>query len=424
MNMLSKEQQAFLDLVTKSFAVSDDVLNTLVTRVHAELFRGLASNTSRTSELLMKPSFIRPPLARPSSVSLGMSISGSRIRITSICVDAKSTPTRSHTQVFTMHEHQSVFDFAAYCVREFVQHHKLDSSSLPLGVTIVPSESTEYTELHSSDAGRKLCAAFVRSHLNVHVTAITRGAVSALVASRIKKSTRVAAVFDGGVDVAYVEQLGQVSKLRVSDETKSSLVAIDTDIGNFGSRYNALPVTMWDRRVDRESNNSGRVFEKLVGGRYLGELVRNLIVDMIDQRLLFTKCNVQEISVPYSLHTAYMGPIIDELGAVDAVFAAEFGINCSESDRRIIRTLCSIVMARAARVAGAVLAAVVLKAKADADDSVTVVLSGTVFDANPQMLDDTVREMQCRLPHTVKPEVVVQSPSDELFGAAINAACI
>ncbi|KAJ2501782.1 hexokinase [Coemansia sp. RSA 1972] len=421
-SILSNEQQAFLDAVTTSFAVSDDVLNSIVTRAHAELFRGL-STTSHGSELLMKPTFIRAPVARSSSVSLGMSISasGSRIRITSINVDAKSTPTRTHTQVFTAQSNeQCVFDFVAYCVREFVQQHKLDSVSVPLGVTVgVPSgRHTEYAQgLHASDVGRKLCAAFVRSHLNVHVTSITHGAVSALVASRINKSTQVAAVFDAGVNAAYIEQLGQVTKLRVAEESKSSLVAIDTDIGNFGSRYNELPVTMWDRRVDRESTSPGRVFEKLAGGHYMGEIVRNLIIDMVDQRLLFTMCNVQEISIPYSFHTAYMGPIIDNAETVDAVFAAEFGIKCSESECRIIRTLCSIVMTRAARVAGAVLAAVVLKANAD-----EVVLSGTVFDANPRMLEETVREMQSRLPKGVKTEV--QSPSDELFGAAVNAACI
>ncbi|KAJ1775363.1 hypothetical protein LPJ77_004049 [Coemansia sp. RSA 2523] len=114
-----------------------------------------------------------------------------------------------------------------------------------------------------------------------------------------------------------------------------------------------------------------------------------------------------------------MGPIIEDLEAVDAVFAAEFGIQCSPIECRIIRSLCSMVVERAARVAGAVLAAVVLKAKAD-----KVVLSGTVFDANPRMLDETVREMQSRLPNGAKTEVVVQSPSDELFGAAVNAACI
>ncbi|KAJ2146031.1 hexokinase [Coemansia sp. RSA 678] len=416
---ISAEQQAFLDHATTAFAVSDDELNTIVTRTHAELFRGLS--TSQGSELLMKPTFIRPPTARPSSVSLGMSISasGSRIRLTRITINSNSTPLRTHTQVFTAQStSQTVFDFAAYCVREFVQH---DSMSLPIGVTIgVPCGAlTEYSRgLHTSDVGRNLCAAFVRSHLNVHVTSVTHGAVSALVASRIHtNATQVAAVFDGGVNAAYVEQLGQVCKLRVSSETKPSLVAIDTDIGNFGSR--ALPVTLWDRRVDRESNRAGRVFEKLVGGHFMGEIVRNLIIDMIDRRLLFTSCSVQEISVPYSFHSAYMGPIIEDLEAVGNVFAAEFGIRCSPVEGRIVRSLCAIVVGRAARVAGAVLAAVVLKAKAD-----KVVLSGTVFDANPRMLDETVREMQSRLPDGAKTEVVVQSPSDELFGAAVNAACI
>ncbi|KAJ2305820.1 hypothetical protein IWW54_004955, partial [Coemansia sp. RSA 2705] len=81
---LSKEQRAFLDEIAASFTVSDKTLNTIATRAHAELCRGLArSDGGRASELPMSPTFVRQASGLANRVSLGMAIeaSGRRIRI-------------------------------------------------------------------------------------------------------------------------------------------------------------------------------------------------------------------------------------------------------------------------------------------------------------------------------------------------------
>ncbi|KAJ2368666.1 hypothetical protein H4S01_001458 [Coemansia sp. RSA 2610] len=455
-SLLSEEQRAFLDEVAVSFTVSDETLNTIVTRAHAELYRGLArSDGGRASELPMSPTFVRQASNLANRVSLGMAIeaSGRRIRIGSVHFDASGAVKHKHTQVFSPPQSElstaqaRFFDYAAYCVREFLQQHNLEHTGmcLPLGVTIgLPvhtgkgvqcsvSETAkeDSLDLCGSNVGRRLCDAMLRGHLPVHITSVTNNVVSALVAARFQDpGACVAATFNHGVNAAYFERLGNVEKLHSAEHNAASEVAVNTEIGRFGSAGNALPLTMWDRRVDRESRNPRtRALEKLVADQYLGEIVRSLITDFIDRQLLFApNCPVQAISSAYSFHSAYMAPIIEDESAdlvtVDALFAAEFGIRCSPADRLVIRSLCEIVAARAARLSGAVLAALVLKASTD-NRVVNVALGGVLFDINQKLLDDTTAAMEQLLqthPKQVQTKVVFQGRGDDLFGAAVNAA--
>ncbi|KAJ1731869.1 hypothetical protein LPJ61_002323 [Coemansia biformis] len=454
---LSDKQCAMLDSVAASFAVSDDQLAKIVSRIEAAMFRGLAHSTA--SELHMEPSAVRPRSKPASGVSLGMAIeaTGRRIRISSVRFEGGSIAHTS-TQVFvaqTAEAQSDLFSFAAFCLRDFIQTHELEEETiggrrLRLGVSIgLPVDGSEAhgaspqcrvceatkedsVDLRGSDIGLLLRDAMLRSYLPVRLVSVTNNVVSALAAAHFHNSAvRVAAAFNHGVNASYFEDPLLVERLAApaaSDEADD--VAINTEIGQFGSALDALPLTMWDRRVDRESRcPQQRQLEKLVADQYLGEIVRNLITDFMDHRLLFTGAGeVRPISTPYSFHTAYMAPIIEdvsaELSSVDAVLGTEFGIRTSRADRQIVSSLCRIVATRAARLSGALLAALVLKAAGPSKRDVSVALGGSLFDTNPFIHSIAVSAMERLLAskRAAPASVFLQRRSDELVGAAICAA--
>ena len=46
--------------------------------------------------------------------------------------------------------------------------------------------------------------------------------------------------------------------------------------------------TKWDLAVDEMSLNPGRqIFEKMISGMYMGELVRQVLIDMVMEELIF-----------------------------------------------------------------------------------------------------------------------------------------
>ena len=52
--------------------------------------------------------------------------------------------------------------------------------------------------------------------------------------------------------------------------------------------------TKWDYNVDKFSVNPGKqIFEKMISGMYMGELIRQVLVDLIKDDLIFYNCNCE-----------------------------------------------------------------------------------------------------------------------------------
>ena len=55
-------------------------------------------------------------------------------------------------------------------------------------------------------------------------------------------------------------------------------------------------VTKWDRAVDEMSVNPGKqIFEKMISGMYMGELIRQVLVDLMKDDLIFFEANREKI---------------------------------------------------------------------------------------------------------------------------------
>ncbi|KAJ2349993.1 hypothetical protein GGH91_000482 [Coemansia sp. RSA 2671] len=407
---LSQEQRARLSQIEQEFALSTDQLHTIVKHIRADLSLGLKSDNDST--LSMTPSFVHQR-TQPLGTSLGMGIEATgRIRITRVNFADDSTISHTSTQVFIAPRKSTgeFFEFTAFCLREFIQTQGLEHEILPLGITIGVADG--WLDLGGKNVMRRFYDTFLRGRLPVRLTSVTNGAVSRLVAARHGfKTVGVAASFNHGVEAASFEQMASVESLGQASE---DLVAVDTEIGRFQSP--ALPLTQWDRRVDRESKNPGsRCLEKLVADRYLGEIVRNLITDLMDERLLFPKAAcVETISTEYAFYTAYMAPMVEDRDHVGCILENEFGIATTEADRLVVQALCGIVAGRAALLAGAMLAALVKGRSA-------VALSGVLLDVNQKLRAEAVDTMH-ELLGDADVEVLLQNRGAEALGAAINAA--
>jgi Hexokinase len=68
-----------------------------------------------------------------------------------------------------------------------------------------------------------------------------------------------------------------------------------------------LPRTKFDIHIDENSNKPGeQAFEKMISGRYLGEIFRLVIMELIDEGVLFLGQNTYKLEAPYSLDTAFL----------------------------------------------------------------------------------------------------------------------
>jgi hexokinase len=92
--------------------------------------------------------------------------------------------------------------------------------------------------------------------------------------------------------------------------------AFDSDL------HQHLPRTKFDIHIDEHSNKPGeQAFEKMISGRYLGEIFRLVIMELIDEGVLFLGQNTYKLEAPYSLDTALLS-LMESL--VDAHFPEKY----------------------------------------------------------------------------------------------------
>ena len=89
--------------------------------------------------------------------------------------------------------------------------------------------------------------------------------------------------------------------------------------GAFDSfEHENLPRTKYDQIIDEASNKPGeQAFEKLISGRYLGEILRLIICELIDEGVLFLGQNTYKIEIPYSFDTAFLS-LMEHVSKQDA----------------------------------------------------------------------------------------------------------
>ncbi|KAJ2235995.1 hypothetical protein H4R99_003014, partial [Coemansia sp. RSA 1722] len=249
------------------------------------------------------------------------------------------------------------------------------------------------------DIARSLNSELIKQHLPIKVTATTNCVISTMVAAqRHFQQTCVALILNHGINASYYEKTTKIPKIKDTELGNSSaLVAINTELARFGENSGVLKPTMWDHRIDRESSNTGRhIFEKLVADKYLGEIVRNLITDFMDARLIFPKdADVTMFSKPYSFYTSYMTIMednSDDVSEVGNLLQAGFNIDASLVDRQIVRALCKIVAIRAAKLVSAAVAGIIRRATdaMDSPESAVISISGQLTEMNQPYLNCTI----------------------------------
>ncbi|KAJ2739814.1 hypothetical protein GGI20_006048 [Coemansia sp. BCRC 34301] len=399
----SPEQNKLLNEIAASFTVSPTLLAKVSSEVYDYVTSGLQNPTTPhgpASWVSMITNDIAKQIrsaTKRQRVGLGMTINtqAGRLKIASVKFQPDAIVNK---QVFFLRKDvvtsTQVFEDIAGRVAEFINSHDLQSEeALSLGVTIDRpvdeslgggrvADNVDCGLFGGVDLTLALNAALLKRHVAVRVVSATNCVISTLVAAQHRfHNTSVALILNHGINASYYESFGK----------EGPRVAVNTELARYGEHSSsALPHTLWDHRLDRESSNTGtHTFEKLVADKYLGEIVRNLVTDFMDAQLIFAKnSDASVFSAPYSFFTSYMATMddaSDDLNGIGDLLRAGFNIQASLVDRQIVRALCRIVSMRAAKLVGAAVAGIVKKASESGGSSsraAVVSISGQLTEIN------------------------------------------
>lgn len=239
-----------------------------------------------------------------------------------------------------------------------------------------------------------LQTALRKRDIPVIVKAAVNGAASSLLAHSYRSlDTLLSCTVSSGTNAAYWEKIKDLGKLKNKIHSEETDMIITTEWGGFGdTKSEAIPHTFYDVRVNRQSVNPGvHTFEKMVAGLYLGEIVRLILVDFIDRRLLFDAQYSTEMNKAYNFESAYMSAIesddTEELESAKHLLENVMNIESTTlTDRKMVKRICEMVGKRAARLIAAGMSAIISKRDA-LEAGLSISVEGTIYEFYPNFPD-------------------------------------
>lgn len=233
-------------------------------------------------------------------------------------------------------------------------------TSIASGTLIKWTKAFSVDDAVGEDVVAELQTAMEKQGVDMRVAALINDTVGTLAAGRYNDEDVVVGVILGtGSNAAYVEEASAIPKLKLEggELPKSGNMVINTEWGNFYSP--CLPITEYDQALDDESLNPGeQIFEKLVSGMYLGEIVRRVLLKIASQSSVLGDVSHTNLKTRFSLRTPDISAMhhdgTPDLRVVAEKLADNLRVRDTSLDtRKMVVEICDIVTGRSARLAAA-----------------------------------------------------------------------
>ncbi|CAH8254839.1 unnamed protein product [Arabidopsis lyrata] len=264
--------------------------------------------------------------------------------------------------------------------------------------------------------------------LDMRVSALVNDGVGTLAGARYsEEDVMIGVILGTGTNACYVEQKHAIPKLQ--SKSSSGTTIINTEWGGFSK---VLPKTIFDQEMDAKSPNPGEhLYEKMISGMYLGEIVRRVLLQMCETSDLFGQFVPVKLSTPFELRTEHLcemqADTTDDLQTVGSVLYNILEVEANLQERRRVVEVCDTVVKRGGRLAGAGIVAILEKIEKEtkrmgSGKRTVVAMDGALYEKYPQyreyMQDALVELLGDKLSH-----IAIKHTKDVSgLGAALLAA--
>uniref|UniRef100_A0A8C9UI46 Hexokinase-2 n=1 Tax=Serinus canaria TaxID=9135 RepID=A0A8C9UI46_SERCA len=377
--------------------LSDETLLEVSQRFEKEMEKGLGADTNPTASVKMLPTFVRStPDGTEDGDFLALDLGGTNFRVLRVKVsDNGLRKVEMENQIYAIPEELmrgsgvQLFDHIAECLANFLDKLQIKDKKLPLGFTFsFPCHQTKLDEVGeglSSPSG-VLCA-----RVTVGIMGMGKGSVPAHPVPLLGPGT--------GTNACYMEEMRHIDLVE-GDEGR---MCINMEWGAFGDDGVLNDIrTEFDREIDMGSLNPGKqLFEKMISGMYMGELVRLILVKMAKDGLLFGGRLTPDLLTTGHFETRFVSAIEKEKEGLQKAheILSKLGLEPSHEDCVATLRICQIVSTRSATLCGATLAAVLRRLRDNKGGDrlrSTVGVDGSVYKKHPHFarrLHKTVRKL-------------------------------
>jgi len=419
-----------VEKLTRELNLDNDALNKVSSLLLHEFNLGLGKDSNANATVKMFPTFVRDvPNGKEHGKFLALDLGGTNFRVLIIDIDGDKFHMESEIyaipQQIMLGSGTQLFDRIAECLANFMEKSDVKHLRLPLGFTfsfpcvqegLTAAKLVQWTKGFNCDGvvGRDVVellreAIKRRSDIDIDVMAVVNDAAGTLMSCAHKnRECRVGVIVGTGTNACYMETLENVPLFDPKKEIDPELecepdqVIINTEWGAFGDNHCLDFVrTSWDHMVDKISLNNGKqLFEKMISGMYMGELVRCVLIDLVKSNLLFNGQTSKKLQTEFNFQTAYVSWIESDtknsynqtnrvLTELDLI---EFA---NTEDKEIIKLVCGRVSTRAAYLVSAAITCILKKMKRP---FTTVGVDGSVYRYHPHfhdLMEKKIEELLC-----------------------------
>ncbi|GKT79702.1 glucokinase [Colletotrichum tofieldiae] len=366
------------------------------------------------------PSFVTNlPNGSEKGVCMAIDLGGTNLRVCSVELNGDSTYSLTQSKaviprhLMTASTYKALFRFIALQTKDFLEKHHasdldtwarvlkddsvteearkkhckslgftfsftFDQHAIDKGTLLYWTKSFDIADAVGRDPCAMLQEALDEQQLPLLVTALANDTVGTLAAraytSPGQSSNVVGAIFGTGTNGAYMERISRITKLHsrkvFRDSEPDAMMALNTEWGGFDNKLEVLPTTKYDRELDRDSvNPDDQHFEKRISGMYLGEILRRILVDLMQSQPGLLQLQIPKSSslhIPDSIDSSLLSSVAKDntmelehaRREISKVLAAT---QVSMNDAKAIKILSEAIGRRSARLSSVAIAGVALQ---------------------------------------------------------------
>ena len=448
--------------IEEKFTISNNQLEKIMKIMESEMNNGLAGQVQeQSSSLGMLPTYVnRLPKGTERGCYLALDLGGTNFRVLLVqFADGENSEypkIEMKNELFMVPDDVKVgegtafFDHIAKCMASFCHNNGLSNTYLPVGFTFsFPlqqdslnnavllhwNKGFEVSGVVGNDVVQMLHEAIERrGDLNCEVVAIVNDTVGTMMACALEEpDCNIGLIIGTGLNACYMEHVDNIAAVKSDNKVKQ--MCVNMELGGLGS--NGVLDTFrnqYDHAVDDlTSNKSQQLFEKMVGGKYLGEIVRVVLCDLVKSAGLFGGKASKKLFVKGAFLTAYVSEIEGSCLKDKSFHTTKTVLNFldlqpSDEDCEIVARVCHLVSLRAANLCSAAIACIGKKIKNNnphrSGMKITVGVDGTMYKRHPKFskhISAKVNEICRDMDFT--PEFIL-SHDGSGKGAAIIAAAV
>lgn len=298
-----------------------------------------------TSDICMLPSYNdKLPTGLERGTYLALDVGGSTFRVAVVELNGKEPATKS-MRIVNMKSYKidnsvrqlrgnAFFDWMAEKIETAITDPQVEhiNETNTFGMGLAWSFPIEQTSIRSGnllamgkgflategtlgqDLSELIMGPCKKRNLPVHMESIVNDSSATLLSRAYEDpSTRFAVILGTGFNIAAHLPISTLSPSKFKGYPQKWLdsathVLVNTELSMFGK--NIFPITRWDDQLNTAHLRPDfQPFEHLISGRYLGEIVRLIIVEAVRTAGLFSGEVPSKLSEPYALDTGTLAAL-------------------------------------------------------------------------------------------------------------------